>query len=258
MESIEAKDSRDKSFVMDDDMIVHTLSSLGLMRLEGDMKSGHAEDRVWEWEIVGDDTALLDLSGLGLTSLPELPPSCIRLNCSHNRLKSLPELPSIVYLHCGNNQLTVLPDLPLVTDLDCGNNQLTVLPDLPCIIRLCCPDNYLTSLPDLSMVVALNCSHNQIKSLPLLPAVMYLTCYSNDLTSLPDLPLVEELEIFYNKYLHINRANSILSGEKETPDYNHHAKVIQKVYKNKVREQARAVVRDVVVAGVDRIITSYL
>ena len=47
----------------------------------------------------------LDLSGLGLTLLPELPAGLDELYCSFNQLTSLPELPAgLTELYCYDNQ----------------------------------------------------------------------------------------------------------------------------------------------------------
>ena len=48
----------------------------------------------------------------------------IGLDCSDQRLTSLPELPQCQKLWCKNNQLTSLPELPQCQYLSCQNNQL--------------------------------------------------------------------------------------------------------------------------------------
>ena len=89
-----------------------------------------------------------------MTSLPPLPSSLKLLNCSYNKLTSLPPtLPeSLRDLYCSNNQLTSLPPtLPnSLRDLNCSYNQLTSLPDtLPNYLRVInCSNNQLISLPD--------------------------------------------------------------------------------------------------------------
>ena len=51
----------------------------------------------------------LDISRLGLTTLPSLPQSLTRLNCSNNELTSLDNLPqSLIKLVCYDNKLTSL------------------------------------------------------------------------------------------------------------------------------------------------------
>lgn len=116
----------------------------------------------------------LDLSGLGLTSLPDLPDSVQILNVYDNRLSSLPEnLPSSLrILSASNNLLTSLPEsLPArLHTLDVSRNLLSGLPEnLPASLRV------------------LNVSHNLLSSLPeRLPALQTLQASSNLLTSLPN------------------------------------------------------------------------
>ena len=76
---------------------------------------------------------ILDVTGMNLTSLPNLPKSLTVLKCCMNALTSLPELPqSLTILHCSGNKLTKLPTLPQsLFELMCSSNQLTSLPNLP-------------------------------------------------------------------------------------------------------------------------------
>ena len=73
----------------------------------------------------------LNLSFLGLTSLPPLPSGLTGLDCGYNNLSSpLPPLPvTLTYLFCSHNRLTSLPSLPIhITHLKCEHNLLTTLP----------------------------------------------------------------------------------------------------------------------------------
>ena len=101
-----------------------------------------------------------------------------RLNLSHLRLSSLPDLPAgLERLDCWNNQLTSLGDLPRgLKWLDCGWNFLGW--------------NHLTPLPNLpGSLEVLDCSHNLLTSLENLPrGLKRLSCHQNRLISLPDLP----------------------------------------------------------------------
>jgi len=77
-----------------------------------------------------------------LSSLNRKVVYCEWLDCSNNRLESLPELPVCKILFCWNNRLTQLPELPACKILYCSNNLLTQLPDLPK-----CRDPYCTENP---------------------------------------------------------------------------------------------------------------
>jgi uncharacterized repeat protein (TIGR01451 family) len=75
----------------------------------------------------------LECSNNKLTSLPELPPKLTQLNCSNNQLTYLPELPSsIEFLECENNLLTTLPKLPnIISTLKVNDNPLYCFTNFP-------------------------------------------------------------------------------------------------------------------------------
>ncbi len=142
----------------------------------------------------------LILSGMGLVSLDNYDLSeIVFLDCSNNRLTSLPTLPQgLLYLYCGDNMLTSLPTLPIgLKVLECYHNQLVSLPMLPTsLVELNCNDNKLTSLPQLSEgLEELYCRVNNLKSLPILPISLWkLKCTNNHLlpkTNLDDIKLDE-------------------------------------------------------------------
>ncbi|HEY0209222.1 hypothetical protein [Acerihabitans sp.] len=100
----------------------------------------------------------LDLSGLGLTSLPPVLPKAITvLDIHNNQLSEItPALaPTLIKLNASNNQLTFLPDMKFqfeLQSLDVSYNHLEVLTgDLP---------------PALKM---LNVSNNLLEEIPILP-----------------------------------------------------------------------------------------
>jgi Leucine-rich repeat (LRR) protein len=95
-----------------------------------------------------EDISIIDISGNGIKSLPEL-----------TRFQNLKEL------NCSDNELTFLPSLPQnLTSLNCCNNKLTSLPTLPQnLIILFCYDNQLTYLPNLpENLEVLYCNNNPI------------------------------------------------------------------------------------------------
>ena len=108
--------------------------------------------RITDWS---DETQTLDLSGLDLTELPELPDKLTKLNCSYNQLVEfnfpLPE--NLTYLNCSHNQLEELPSLPeTLTYLNCSHNNLLELPIIPlrCEYLLCSYNrlSVISGLPD--------------------------------------------------------------------------------------------------------------
>lgn len=140
-----------------------------------------------------ENLSFLNCSHNSITSLPDLPLSLEYLYCGYNQLASIPELPpSFLRLGCESNQLVTLPNFPgTMFSLGCYNNQLTSLPTLPNgFVFLDCSSNPLNTLNSLpSTIVSLSCVDNQLSVLPELPANLnVLYCGNNQLDSLPELP----------------------------------------------------------------------
>ncbi len=97
--------------------------------------------------------SMLDLSNLGLTSLPEnLPPHLIEFNCSRNVLTALPEVmpKGLRVLECMENFLILLPKVqpPKLMVLKCYENYIIWLPELSTNLRVInCSENFLQFLP---------------------------------------------------------------------------------------------------------------
>ena len=93
-------------------------------------------------------TSKLDLSELGLTSLPPLPDKLKHLIAHGNRLTALPVLPSsLTILSAFNNRLMALPELPSKLDTLCvSDNALTALPVLPQSLESLSADNNLLQI----------------------------------------------------------------------------------------------------------------
>jgi hypothetical protein len=123
-----------------------------------------------------DDNTELTISNRGYTEFPKdfvIKNTVEKLNCSVNKLTSLPELPTnLKELICYNNKLTSLPKLPnTLVNLDCDKNNIKELPELPESLEI------------------LSCMRNDIKHLPKLPKNLKdLTCIYTKLEDLPKLP----------------------------------------------------------------------
>ena len=152
----------------------------------------------------------LDLSSLGLTSLPEnLPEQLQILNVSNNELTSLPQrMPvQLQELDVSYNQLLSLPkNLPeQLQILNVSDNQLTSLPEMPDQLqKLDASHNQLTSLPENlpEQLQILNISNNELTSLPEMPdQLQKLDAACNQLTSLPEnLPAsLQKLNVSHNE-----------------------------------------------------------
>ena len=140
--------------------------------------SGHlrAQYAVAEWRHTG---GTLNLSYMGLTALPPLPPDLTDLRCVGNALTALPPLPqNLRILVAADNRLTELPSLPpMLAYLDVTNNRLASLPlPLPADLeQLYCSRNHLTNeaLPPLDgwppRLHTLHCNLNRLRICPELP-----------------------------------------------------------------------------------------
>jgi len=165
------------------------------------------------------DTTEIDVSGKGLTYLPDLSrfKQLIYLYCYGNQLTELPPLNNtLTHLYCFGNKLTELPPLNNnLKYLSCHRNNLTELPPLNNNLEyLDCFGNNLTKLPPLNNNLNyLSCARNQLTELPPLNNTLtHLYCYSNQLTWLP--PLNNELQglICYHNNIYnknINNTNII-------------------------------------------------
>lgn len=70
-----------------------------------------AEKRIKEWANKNDEFVQLDLSGLSLTQLPDIPPTCVSMDCSFNKLTTLPYGLQCRNIRANNNNLLYLPPL---------------------------------------------------------------------------------------------------------------------------------------------------
>ncbi|EIS3326216.1 hypothetical protein LZN99_002058 [Escherichia coli] len=152
--------------------------------------------------------SMLNLSKLGLTSLPEnLPPHLIEFYCSKNVLTALPKvMPKwLLVLDCTDNVLILLPKVQpsKLMVLKCYDNCIIWLPELSTNLRVInCSENFLQFLPP-SMpqyLYKLSCAGNNIDSIPdemleNLTRLKVFDCSSNDLISSPRLP--PKLIIYY-------------------------------------------------------------
>ena len=133
---------------------------------------------------------ILDLSDLGLTRLPPIPPTIKTLRCQGNSLSVLPPLHNgLEVLDFTRNFVNFLPPLPAtVTTLKCQDNLLRNLPPLPTgLQRFLCDRNDILQLPTLpDSLRILGCSRNLLTSLPLLPSnLQWIDCRGNLFMALP-------------------------------------------------------------------------
>jgi Leucine-rich repeat (LRR) protein len=192
------------------DVLLNTLSRLALdiwvfQAGEGEQRDV-AKNKILE--CLRTASTILDLSHLGLTTLPEMIGSLSnleRLRLNNNQLTSLPEtignLSKLKDLNLSINQLTSIPkeigNLTNLEWLDLSFNQLTSIPvtigNLSNLESLYLSDNQLTSVPgeigNLSKMKWLYLNNNQLISLPEtignLSKLKELNLSDNQLTSVP-------------------------------------------------------------------------
>ena len=134
---------------------------------------------------------ILDLSGLKLKELPELPETVTGLNCSKNLLTRIKIPKHVDYVICNNNKLESIEVHNDLSYLDCSFNNIKEFKTLPeKLIMLYCSKNQLTSLPSpVDNLEKLDCSYNKLKSLPELnDSLEMLDCSFNEIEELPPLP----------------------------------------------------------------------
>ncbi len=194
--------------------------------------------RVNDWINQQQLNRLLDLSDLGLTTLPPIPSNCENLWCYRNKLTYLPPLPNCRILYCYDNLLTSLPDLPNCEILSCLCNLLTSLPELPKCMNLYCYNNNLTYFPTLP-----KCNFLYLEET--------YNNYKGD-------SIYNKIDYGYNQYLYIH--NKLASGcfKNATPNYNKYAQIIQKQYKKYLRRQYNKILNSFLFVGLSKIISLYL
>lgn len=180
-----------------------------------------AVDRMKEWFDENDPEKLLNLSELGLTSLPpHFPPELTRLDVSCNSLTEIStDFPAELWeLDISDNPLASFPKLPdnLETLVAC-NNDFTEIHDLPsCLEHLDVSGNRLTTLPPLPQGVQVLIAKSNLLTeagMPRLPEGLEdLNLANNLFTQIPDqLPAsLEKLDISENELTSIAEN---LSGE---------------------------------------------
>lgn len=171
-----------------------------------------AERIIELWLEAGDTKYPLDLRGLGLRRIPDLPSTVEVLYLNGNDLNALFLPDSIRILDVSNNYITIIHHLPANLKEFYGDNNLvqhiSYFPNNLKYIKLC--GNMLATLPPLpDKLRALYVSNNQLVKTPFFPQSLryidisynnitdistlpdklsYLWCHANNLKTIPDLP----------------------------------------------------------------------
>lgn len=151
--------------------------------------------------------SMLNLSNLGLTSLPEnLPPHLIEFYCSKNVLTALPKVqPSkLMVLKCYENSIIWLPELSTnLRVINCSENFLQFLPpSMPqYLYKLSCAGNNINSIPDemlenLTRLKVFDCSSNDLISSPRLPPKLIIYYCGENKFKTVQVPQPQSLKVF--------------------------------------------------------------
>lgn len=143
-----------------------------------------------------EQSGVLIIERLKLTSLPEFPENLQTLKIIGTQIKFLPKLPaSITFLVCGNmKELTSIPELPagilMLSVRDCP--KINALPELPNkLVSLEIRNTSILSLPSElpAKLRELDISNTNISALPELPSKLErLNIHNTKITILPELP----------------------------------------------------------------------
>jgi len=138
---------------------------------------------------------------IAVDSFDKIPNDAIHINCSLNKLTTLPDfnnLTKLEIIECNSNKLTYLPNWEHLINLkaiNCSYNKLTNLPEFEKLINLTqisCDVNLLTYLPEwnnLTNLTGINCEYNKLTYLPNWEHSINLRiidCSYNQLVSLPE------------------------------------------------------------------------
>lgn len=156
-------------------------------------------------ECTESNNKLLDLSHLGLTDLPNIPPQIKYLfinNNLFNKNLNLSHLKNLKILDCSNNSLTSLPTLPeFLEEILCRNNSIDNIDVITKynIKRLDCSYNKINKIPIIDSLEILYCSHNNIVHIPCMNNLKKLDCRSNMISIIESMKNLELLECDKNK-----------------------------------------------------------
>ncbi|MEB0141060.1 NEL-type E3 ubiquitin ligase domain-containing protein [Undibacterium sp. CCC2.1] len=163
-----------------------------------------AQSRIEQWYAAfqASDYQPLDLSNLGLTTMPRLPRELSAVDLSHNRLSMMPQAsvlpPLLMQLDLSFNQIERLPtDWGSLVELDVRHNRIDRIERVtaPQLLRLQASNNRLTRFPEMTApkLVEARLRSNEIRRLPVnmggplqsWPELLVLDLTANRLNSVP-------------------------------------------------------------------------
>jgi len=180
---------------------------------------------------VVDNSLVLDLSNLNLTSLPILPDNVKALNCSNNKITSITNLPKqLIKLNCSNNLLlTLLLKNSSSTNTSINNsnpssmnntsmNNSSINNSNPILLEeLYCGHNYLQELDLPRSLTKLYCENNELQTLNLPPNLTDCIAGDNKLTKILNFPdSLTNLDITNNQIEYLWTTNPLVVASQDS------------------------------------------
>lgn len=152
-----------KKFITSSDFIkVIKNQSLDISKIIWVIISGTNIEKI-ETLVIFKNLKYLDCSHNKLYLLPEMPRSILEIDCSNNNITDLPLLDNryLKRLNCVNNKIKEIKNM-IVDILYCSNNNITTLECQPKV--LCCDNNNIRNINNIgSHIKILDCSYNKVK-----------------------------------------------------------------------------------------------
>lgn len=154
-----------------------------------------------------------------------------RLNCSNNKIETIPCLNNLELLICNDNEINELNIFPNLLKLNCNNNKIKIIENLPKLKKLECDSNKIMKINNLTCLEELYCNDNCIIGLDniYLNNIKILHCYHNNIQRIDYYSSLEEL-LCDNDKVYISKIYKEKDRIDEIINYKNNVKFI--VFKN--------------------------
>lgn len=136
-----------------------------------------------------------------------------RLDCSYNKIASIPIIDSLEMLVTRDNSLVEIIKLKNLKKLACQNNQITRLNELPNLEILECDRNNITEIRDMKNLKQLYCSKNRISILDNLNKIEVIHCNGNKINKIDYFDTLKELMCDYYKDIDLAKFYTIENAD---------------------------------------------
>lgn len=154
---------------------------------------------------------IIDISHNKLSKIDKLPSSIVELNCKHNELIELNEFnslsencPNLIRLECSNNKLKTIPHYEKLMNLLCCHNEIIYLNEYQHLNHLICTNNKLIKIGNYENLKYLDCSNNNINELGNMNNLIDLIINNTHVTKLPNMNKIKYIEMFGTTNIQLN------------------------------------------------------